>query len=159
MRRVGTSKALRRRKLKHVEGKPRANDMRESIASRKRDHQSKEGVKSYRSKSDRWPCHVTLTEKRPENTLSRVFSTCILGQKVDLLINVTLSRFRFLLFLNSFWSRFGPKSWPINKCDIVTSARLGPKSWPFNKCDIVTLPVLGQKVDLLINVILSRLMF
>ena len=46
----------------------------------------------YRSKLDRWPCHVTLTEKRPKNTLSRVFSTYILGQKVDLMRNVTSSR-------------------------------------------------------------------
>ena len=57
----------------------------------------------YRSKSDRWPCHVTLTDKRPKNTLSRMFLTYILGQKVDLFRNVTLSRFRFSLFLNSFF--------------------------------------------------------
>ena len=80
-----------------------------------------------------------------------MFSTYILGQKVDLLGNVTLSRFRFLLFLNSvltillflnsFWSRFGPYS------------------RPFKECDNVTLPVLDQKVDLLRNVTMSRLMF
>ena len=57
----------------------------------------------YRSKLDRWPCHVTLSEKRLKNTLSRVFSTYILGQKVDLIRNVTLTRSRFLLFLNSFF--------------------------------------------------------
>ena len=28
-------------------------------------------------------------------------------------------------------------------------ARFGPKSWPFNKCDIVTFDVLGQRSDLL----------
>ena len=42
-------------------------------------------------------------EKRPKNTLSRVFLTYILGQNVDLLRNVTLSRFRFLLFLDSIF--------------------------------------------------------
>ena len=74
----------------------------------------------YRIKLDRWPRHVTPSDKRPFFDEITLFATYILGQKVDPIRNVTASQSAFLLFLNSFltlflflnsfWSRFGPKS-------------------------------------------------
>ena len=73
---------------------------------------------TYRSKLDWWPRHVTPSEKRPFFDVITLFATYILGQKVDPMRNVTSSHSRFLLvlssfltlllYLNSFWSRFGP---------------------------------------------------
>ena len=75
----------------------------------------------YRIKLDRWPRHVTPSEKRSFLIEITLFSTSILGQKVDRIRNVTASqshvlgqkvdRIRnvtasqraFLLFLNSFF--------------------------------------------------------
>ena len=53
----------------------------------------------YQSNWDRWPCHVTLAEKKAcfffkgFNAVTR-FTIYILGHKVDLTRNVTLSRYR-----------------------------------------------------------------
>ena len=106
-------------------------------------------VHAYRSKSDRWPCHVTLTAKRPKNTLSRVFSTYILGQKVDILTHATLSRFRFLLILNSFFDH-------IAVVEQFFCLDLGQKVDLLRNATTSRCHILGQKVDLLRNVTTSR---
>ena len=83
----------------------------------------------YRIKLDRWPCHVTFAKRKAcffigFNAVTR-HGIYFLGHKVDLIRNVTPSRFRILavnftllLFLNRFWTllmflkslsfRFGP---------------------------------------------------
>ena len=66
----------------------------------------------YRSKLDRWPRHVTPSEKRPFFDVITLFATYILGQKVDPKRNVTASRCRDL----------GQKVDPIRN---VTASHLG----------------------------------
>ena len=51
--------------------------------------------KGYRSKLDRWPRHVTPSEKRPFFDVITLFATYILGQKVDPIRNVTASHYGF----------------------------------------------------------------
>ena len=48
--------------------------------------------KGYRSKLDRWPRHVTPSEKRQFFDVITLFATYILGQKVDPIRNVTASQ-------------------------------------------------------------------
>ena len=52
-------------------------------------------VLRYRIKLDRWPRHVTPSEKRPFFYAVTLFATYILGHKVDAIRNVTVSHLGF----------------------------------------------------------------
>ena len=116
----------------------------------------------YRSKLDRWPCHVTLTQKKAIFSAVTPFSkkklgqqvdpirnvthvtNGVLGQQVDPIRNVILSQTRFLLFFTAFWPYhcfltvfdhdLGHKIDPIR--NVTTSQKkIGPTSWPNKECD------------------------
>ena len=86
---------------------------------------------TYRSKLDRWPCHVTLTQKKAIFSAVTPFSKKKMGQQVDPIRNVTY----------------------------VTNGVLGHKVDPIRNVTHVTNGVLGQQVDPIRNVILSQTAF